>query len=144
MNGIAEVREEYKQAARQFIRHINIKERNPSNIEYEGRMAGLEIALRCLGVDSDELREIYKTCKEEVEHDRIHQAATDAANQIEREEEQEQEELDAIERPAAQAQVESDEVTLEHIRARFASPATSADIRNAVQAFEEGFKELDR
>lgn len=56
----------------------------------------------------------------------------------------EQEELDAIERPVAQAQVESDEVTLEHIRARFASPATSADIRDAVQAFEEGFKELDR
>ena len=28
--------------------------------------------------------------------------------------------------------------------ARFASPATSADIRDAVQAFEEGFKELDR
>lgn len=55
-----------------------------------------------------------------------------------------QEELDAIERPVAQAQVESDEVTLEHIRARFASPATKADIRNAVQAFEEGFEELDR
>ena len=51
------------------------------------------------------------------------------------------EELDALERPVAQAQVESDEVTLANIRARFASPATSADIRNAVQAFEEGFEE---
>lgn len=51
-----------------------------------------------------------------------------------------QEELDAIERPVAQAQVESDEVTLEHIRARFASPATQEDIRNATQAFEDGFE----
>ena len=54
-----------------------------------------------------------------------------------------QEELDALERPVAQVQVESDEVTLAHIQARFASPATSADIRDAVQAFQEGFKELD-
>ena len=36
-----------------------------------------------------------------------------------------------------------DIVTLEHIRARFASPATPADIRNAVKAFKEGFKEWD-
>jgi len=53
----------------------------------------------------------------------------------------EQEELDAIERPVAQAQIEADEVTLANIRARFASNATPADIKVAVKAFEEGFEE---
>jgi acyl-CoA reductase-like NAD-dependent aldehyde dehydrogenase len=36
-----------------------------------------------------------------------------------------------------------DQATLEHIRARFASPATPQDVRDAVQAFKEGFKEWD-
>ena len=59
----------------------------------------------------------------------------------------EQEELDAIERPASQARIqreqEQDAITLANIQARFASPATSADVRNAVQAFKDGFEELD-
>ena len=54
----------------------------------------------------------------------------------------EQEELDAIERPISQARV-SCQITLEHIRARFASPATPEDIQVAVQAFRDGFKEWD-
>ena len=36
-----------------------------------------------------------------------------------------------------------DKVTLQHIRARFASPTTPSDVRNAVQAFQEGFEEWD-
>ncbi len=36
-----------------------------------------------------------------------------------------------------------DELTLEHIRARFASPATPQDVREAVKAFKEGFEEWD-
>lgn len=47
------------------------------------------------------LRREKKMDQEEVEHDRIHQAATDAANQIERE----KEERDATERPVAQARI---------------------------------------
>ena len=35
------------------------------------------------------------------------------------------------------------QITLEHIQARFASPATPQDVRDAVKAFKEGFKELD-
>ena len=35
------------------------------------------------------------------------------------------------------------QITLEHIRARFASPATPQDVRDAVEAFKEGFKEWD-
>lgn len=37
----------------------------------------------------------------------------------------------------------SDSVTLEHIRARFASSATPQDVRAAAQAFKEGFEEWD-
>jgi uncharacterized protein (DUF342 family) len=54
------------------------------------------------------LRREKKMDQEEAEHDRIHQAATDAANQIEREKE-EQKELDATERPVAQARVEAEQ-----------------------------------
>lgn len=137
MNGIAEVREEYKQAVRQHTR-------NPTEF-YEGRMSGLEAALSCLGVDDDKIREMYETCEEEVLDERAQEDI--GPGDVSYDEEGfviEQEELDAIERPVAQAQVEADDkLTLEHIRARFASPATSADIRNAVQAFEEGFKELE-
>jgi len=43
MGGIEEVREEYKQALRQLFRHAD-----------------------CLGVDSDERREAYNACEEEV------------------------------------------------------------------------------
>lgn len=63
----------------------------------------------------ESLRREKKMDQEEAEHDRIHQAATDAANQIEREKEQEQEELDATERPVAQARVEG-ETTAEYRR----------------------------
>lgn len=101
MNGIAEVREEYKQAVRQRIQF-------PSVAFHKGKVAGLGAALDCLGVNSDDRQEICKTCEEEAEHDRIHQAATDAANQIEREKKSEQEELDATERPVAQARVEKE------------------------------------
>ena len=117
MNATQEVREQYKQAARTYIEHINLKYRRPGSENFfQGKMSGLDVALSCLGVNSDEIREMYNTCEEEVrneqeerEHDRIHQAATDAANQIEREKEQEQEELDAIERPASQTRVEAEQ-----------------------------------
>ncbi len=106
MDATQKVCEEYKQAARQFIRQLNIKERDTS-IEYEGRMSGLEIALRCLGVGSDELLEIYKTCREEVQN------------------ELEQEELDATERPVAQARVEG---------------GTTAEYRRLAYQYEEQAK----
>ena len=54
----------------------------------------------------------------------------------------EQKELDAIEHPSSQAKVNC-QITLDHIRARFASPATQADVQAAVQAFRDGFKEWD-
>lgn len=38
---------------------------------------------------------------------------------------------------------EQDAVTLANIRARFDSPATSADIRNAVHAFQDGLKDWE-
>lgn len=37
----------------------------------------------------------------------------------------------------------SDKATLQHIRARFASPATPQDVRDAVDAFRKGFEEWD-
>ena len=58
MNGIAEVRNEYKLAARQYIRR---------NSEFNrGRMSGLEAALSWLGVNNDEIQEMYKACEKEV------------------------------------------------------------------------------
>lgn len=69
MNGIVLVREEFKQAARQFIRHINMKEYPKSIDFFMGRMFGLDIALRCLGINSDKIREMYNTCKEEVQNE---------------------------------------------------------------------------
>ncbi len=38
---------------------------------------------------------------------------------------------------------ELDELTVEHIRARFASSATPQDVREAVEAFRKGFEEWD-
>lgn len=59
----------------------------------------------------------------------------------------EQQELDAIERPTSQVCIEreqeQDAITLANIRARFANTATPTDVRNAVQAFKDGFKEWD-
>ena len=70
-------------------------------------MSGLEVALSVLGVDNDEIREMYKLCEEdtldeiaqeeqgdffsEEAEQRIQQAATDAAHQVEREREAEAE-----------------------------------------------------
>lgn len=144
MNGIAEVREEYKQAAREYIRQAKAKAGVRGTGFYEGKTAGLSVALSCLGVDADDVQEMYALCEERVKDERAQEDVGPGDVSHDEEGFVIEEELDAIERPVAQAQVESDEVTLEHIRARFASPATSADIRNAVQAFKEGFKELDR
>ena len=66
MNGVAEVREQYKQVARAYLRHINEKVYPKSIAFYEGRLSGLDVALSCLGVNSDEIREMYNTCEEEV------------------------------------------------------------------------------
>ena len=38
---------------------------------------------------------------------------------------------------------DADAVTLANIRARFASPATPSDVRDAVHAFEDGFEDWD-
>ena len=58
MYAIAEIAEEYKLAARVYI-----KIRSEFN---RGRMSGLEAALSCLGVDNDEIGEMYQACEEEV------------------------------------------------------------------------------
>jgi len=93
MNAAAEIREEYKSAVGAYVRY-----RETARKEfYEGRMTGLEVALSVLGVDSDEIREMYKLREEdtldeiaqEERGERIQQAATDAAHQIEREREAE-------------------------------------------------------
>ena len=57
----AEVRNEYKLAARQYIR---------KNSEFNrGRMSGLEAALSWLEVNNDEIQEMYKACEEEVRNE---------------------------------------------------------------------------
>lgn len=57
----AEVRNEYKLAARQYIRR---------NSEFNrGRMSGLEAALSWLEVNNDEIQEMYKACEEEVRNE---------------------------------------------------------------------------
>ena len=66
MNATQEVREQYKQAVREYFRLKNTKLR-PRNIEfYEGRMSGLEVALSCLGINNEEIHEMYQTSEEEV------------------------------------------------------------------------------
>ena len=117
---VAEVREQYKQAVREYLGQSSEFNRD--------RMSGLATSLGCLGVSIPEIDEICHTCEEEVKD--------------EDEQEREQEELDAIERPVSQAKVEC-QITLEHIQARFASPATPEDIQKAVQAFKDGFKEWE-
>ncbi|MGB7533005.1 MAG: hypothetical protein WA977_08560 [Halobacteriota archaeon] len=109
MNAAAEIREEYKSAVRMYIKHARGEKTVYRRAEfYEGRMSGLEVALSVLGVTSDEIREMYKLREEdtldeiaqEAQEDffssedaqRIQQAATDAANQIEREKEEAEEE----------------------------------------------------
>lgn len=101
MNAAAEIREEYKSAVGAYVRY-----RKTARKEfYEGRLSGLEVALSVLGVDNDEIREMYKLREEDTldeisqeeqgnfflseEEQRIQQAATDAAHQIEREREAE-------------------------------------------------------
>ena len=91
MNATQEVREQYKQATRAYIHHLDTKDLPMSKNFYEGRMSGLDVALGCLGVNSDEIREMYNTCEKEIR------------------DEPEQEELDAIERPASQARVEAEQ-----------------------------------
>lgn len=70
MNATQEVREQYKQAARACIHHLATKDLPMSKNFYQGRMSGLDIALSCLGVTSDEIREMYNACEEEVKDER--------------------------------------------------------------------------
>lgn len=66
MNAAAEMREEYKSAVGTYIKHSQGKHTVYRRAEfYEGRMSGLEVALSVLGVDNDEIREMYKLCEEE-------------------------------------------------------------------------------
>jgi len=66
MNAAAEVREEYKSAVRAWVKHSQGKHTVYKRAQfYEGRMSGLEVALSVLGVDNDEIREMYKLCEEE-------------------------------------------------------------------------------
>lgn len=66
MNATAEVREEYKSAVGKYIRQLHSPDAVYKRVEfYEGRMSGLEVALGVLGVDSDEIREMYKLREEE-------------------------------------------------------------------------------
>jgi hypothetical protein len=123
MNGIAQVKEEYKQAARDYIRHIN----DEDSSYQAGNFIGVKRALICLGVDNNELNEMYFASEEEVQNEweqeelnlkrgpaeeeiirqfkdagGIYKLAAEAA-----EKELEQEEPDAAERPLAQARVEA-------------------------------------
>ena len=103
MNAAAEIREEYKSAVGAYVRY-----RETARKEfYEGRLSGLEVALSVLGVDNDEIREMYKLREDDTldeiaqeeqgnfflseDEQRIQQAATDAAHQVEREKEAEAE-----------------------------------------------------
>lgn len=66
MNASAEIREEYKSAVRKYIRQTRSTDSVYKRAEfYEGRMSGLESALSVLGVDNDEIREMYNLCEEE-------------------------------------------------------------------------------
>ena len=77
MNAAAEVREEYKSAVRNHIKHSFGKDsayKHPQFYKgrtykhpqfYKGRMSGLETALDLLGVGKDEVREMFEQCKEE-------------------------------------------------------------------------------
>ena len=109
MNATQEVREQYKQAAQAYIHHLDTKDLPMSKNFYEGRMSGLDIALSCLGVTSDEIREMYNACEEEVK-DKQAQEDVDPGD-VNYDEEGfviEREELDAIERPVSQARVEAE------------------------------------
>ena len=64
MNATQEIREQYKKVAREYIPQIS-KTYRPSVAFDEGKLAGLNIALSCLGVTNDEVREMYNTCEEE-------------------------------------------------------------------------------
>ena len=67
MNAVAEIREEYKSAVRQYIRQLHSPDAVYKRVEfYEGRVSGLEVALSCLGVNNDEIRELYQACEEEM------------------------------------------------------------------------------
>ena len=140
MNATQEVREQYKNATRNLIRHLNAGDM-PLNVKfYEGRTSGLSIALSCLGVNDDEVREMYNACEEEAKDERaqedvgpgdvnydeegfvVEQDLPQLQPKLEQQAEQtftEQEELDAIERPASQAQVEEDIYECEHCNAEF-------------------------
>ena len=61
MNAAAELREEYKSAVGAYIRYRE----TPRKEFYEGRLSGLEVALSVLGVDSDEIGEMYQAREEE-------------------------------------------------------------------------------
>lgn len=66
MNAAAEIREEYKNAVRDYIKQTRGRDTAYKRAQYyEGRMSGLEVALSCLGVDNDEIREMYNLCEEE-------------------------------------------------------------------------------
>ena len=73
MNATQEVREQYKQAARTYIEHINTKDRFRGIEFYEGRLSGLDVALSCLGVTSDEIREMYAECEEQVKDEKANE-----------------------------------------------------------------------
>ena len=76
MNEIQEVKGQYKQAVRQYLRHADTESTDVHRTVsfYEGRMLGLDVALGCLGVNSDEIREIYKTCEEGVRNEKEQEA----------------------------------------------------------------------
>ena len=103
MNGIAEVREQYKEAVREFLRQARTKGGIESLNFYEGMTVGLSRALGCLGVSADEIQEIYALCGDELAQQDL------GPGDVSYDEDGfviEKEELDAGERPVAQAKVE--------------------------------------
>ena len=95
----AEVAEQYKQAVRQLLKF-------PRVAYHKGRVSGLGAALDCLGVTSDERREIRETCEEEVLDERAQEDVGPGDVNYDEEGFVIEEELDAIERPASQARVQ--------------------------------------
>ena len=63
---IAEIKEEYKNAVRKYIRQSHSPHAVYKRVEfYEGRMTGIEVALGIVEVDGEEIREMYNLCEEE-------------------------------------------------------------------------------
>ena len=102
----AEVSEQYKQAVRELI-----LQRSDFN---RGRMSGLATSLGCLGVSISEISEMCHICEEEVKDERAQEDVGPGDVSYDEEGFVIEKELDAIERPVSQAQIEESTETMMH------------------------------